>query len=124
MNYNILIAEDDDQYAALISEIFREKGFSPLVVYNGELALNLILRDSYKLIVLDLFMPGINGLDVLTVLQLKNIKDKKIFIHTGNVNPFVKERVRTFEDVGLVAKSYEKPTDIDYMAGEIIKLAS
>jgi len=65
----ILIVEDDPDIAELLSVSFRKEGWSSLHAENGEKALALIEESDVNLCVLDLMLPGMDGLAVLRALR-------------------------------------------------------
>ncbi len=69
----ILIAEDDINISADLKMRLQDEGFETDTVYNGLLAEKLILRNSYDCIVLDINMPGKDGLAVC-----KTVRDQGI----------------------------------------------
>ncbi|MBU1139971.1 MAG: response regulator [Proteobacteria bacterium] len=65
MKINILIVDDERDFAKMLSERFELKGFSTAVVYDGFNALSWLDENSCEIILLDLGLPGMNGIDVL-----------------------------------------------------------
>jgi len=61
----ILIAEDEPRLAAFLEKGLRAGGFSTTVVADGLTASNLAKDDDFDLLILDLGLPGRDGLDVL-----------------------------------------------------------
>lgn len=61
---HLLIVEDDDQLAKLLMEYLSQHGFELARVANGELGAQHILETRPDLVILDLMLPGLNGLDV------------------------------------------------------------
>ncbi|MGV0752349.1 response regulator transcription factor [Empedobacter brevis] len=60
---HILVVEDDQRMSELIQRGLEEAGFEVTVVYDGEMALKLALRTAYDLIVSDIILPKLDGLD-------------------------------------------------------------
>ncbi len=60
----ILIIEDDHRVAQLIQRGLEEHGFSPMVAYDGLMGRKLALRDDYDLIITDIILPKLDGLDI------------------------------------------------------------
>jgi two-component system, OmpR family, alkaline phosphatase synthesis response regulator PhoP len=60
----ILVVEDDDDIAELVKYNLEKEGYRTTVVSNGELALKKVRTDPPSLVVLDLMLPGIDGLTV------------------------------------------------------------
>lgn len=61
----ILIVEDDEDTAEMVSSLLMEAGYRPVSVDTGETALSEIAAQSPDLVLLDLGLPDINGLEVL-----------------------------------------------------------
>jgi DNA-binding response OmpR family regulator len=65
----ILIVEDEETLAFGVRDALRHAGHEPMVCHNGRAALDLLQRESFELVVLDLMLPGMGGLDVLRALR-------------------------------------------------------
>jgi DNA-binding response OmpR family regulator len=65
----ILIIEDEPQLARHVSRAISRNGHDPAVSHNGEEGLRLALQQSADLIILDLNLPGMDGLSVLAKLR-------------------------------------------------------
>ena len=66
---NILIAEDDDQIRKVIRGEFERQGIGVLEAKNGDEALALSLSEHPDVIVLDVLMPKMHGIDIIKKLQ-------------------------------------------------------
>ena len=60
----ILLIEDDVQLAALIGEYLRGHEFQVTLEHRGDSGAERVLRDAPDLVVLDVLLPGLNGMDV------------------------------------------------------------
>jgi DNA-binding response OmpR family regulator len=69
---HILVMEDDATISAALDMILTEAGYSVDVAGTGEAALELFEQKRFDLIIADLKLPGINGMEVI-----KQIKEKK-----------------------------------------------
>lgn len=65
----ILLAEDDPTLADLYTERLKQEGFTVIHALNGEEALEFVKEYNPALIILDIMMPKMNGLDVLKTLK-------------------------------------------------------
>ncbi len=65
----VLIVDDDVELCELVVEYLTPEGFEVEAVYNGERGLELALSGEHVLVVLDVMLPGINGLEVLRRLR-------------------------------------------------------
>lgn len=64
-NINILVVEDDLEINKLINEHLSKQGYTVESVYDGEIAIDKINKEEYKLIILDLMLPKVDGEEVL-----------------------------------------------------------
>lgn len=68
---NILVVEDDVQMAELLAQGLREESYAVDVARDGVAALELSRATSFDVILLDLMLPNINGLDVARQLRCR-----------------------------------------------------
>jgi DNA-binding response OmpR family regulator len=61
----VLIVDDDIELCRLLSERLSSEGFALEAVHDGTRGLERVLSDEHALIILDLMLPGMGGLDVL-----------------------------------------------------------
>jgi two-component system sensor histidine kinase ChiS len=66
---SVMIIEDEPDAAELFAEMMRLNGFRVLKTYSGKPAMELIAQQKPDLIILDIMMPDISGLDVLHSLR-------------------------------------------------------
>jgi len=69
MKEKILIVEDEKDIAKMLDYNLKKEGFRTLSVNNGENALDSAVREHPDLILLDLMLPGIDGIDVCKLLK-------------------------------------------------------
>ncbi len=79
---NILIVEDDTRIAKLIQRGLQEHGFVPTLAYDGLSGKKLALQIDYDLIIIDIILPKMNGLDLCKEIR-KNKPDIPIIILTA-----------------------------------------
>lgn len=66
---SILVVDDDEIIAGLIESILKNAGYQVEVAYDGETALEKTRELLPDLVVLDIMMPGISGLDVMLEMR-------------------------------------------------------
>ena len=69
----ILLVEDDEKISSFLQKGLKEEGYIIDCAYDGEEALYLIENNNYELILLDIMIPYINGIEVCTKVRAKNI---------------------------------------------------
>lgn len=65
----ILIVEDEPAIASFLQKGLDEQGHETMIAYDGELALKLAAQSNFDVILLDLIIPKVNGLDVCRKLR-------------------------------------------------------
>ncbi len=65
----ILIVEDEKDIADLITYNLEKEGFAPLRAYDGENAMALVESEKPDLMILDLMLPGIQGMDICRLIR-------------------------------------------------------
>jgi two-component system, OmpR family, phosphate regulon response regulator OmpR len=65
MSNRVLIIDDDRKLCALLGEYLGQNGFSAVFLHVGEGALQVISRESPDIVILDIMLPGKDGLEVL-----------------------------------------------------------
>jgi DNA-binding response OmpR family regulator len=72
MGERILVVEDEATIAEAVSYALRESGYDVEAVGNGQAALEAARAERYDLMILDLMLPGISGLDVCRELRAES----------------------------------------------------
>lgn len=70
----LLIAEDDRDIAKALTALFEHNNYSVDVVYNGNDGYDYAVEGNYDGIILDIMMPGMDGLEVLRTLRNAEVK--------------------------------------------------
>ena len=76
----ILIVDDQEELLRGLAVNFRREGYAVLTATSGETALGLASREAPDVIVLDVMMPGMNGLDVCRELRRRGIETPIIML--------------------------------------------
>lgn len=107
---NVLIIDDEKRFATMLSKRLSLRGYSCEVVYDGESGLEVLPRHPFKVVVLDLRLPGLSGEEVLERIKMEQ-PDLPVIILTGHGNE--KERAKC---MGLNAHSFlNKPVDLSFL---------
>jgi two-component system OmpR family response regulator/two-component system copper resistance phosphate regulon response regulator CusR len=77
---HILVVEDDTALARQIASTLTEAGHDPVVVHNGEKALDKTKATPFDLIVLDIILPGIDGFEVLRHLRAQHLASRVLML--------------------------------------------
>jgi CheY-like chemotaxis protein len=105
----ILVAEDDATTRQWIVGILRAEKFAVTAVADGRAALEKLRQSKFDLVVLDVWMPKMNGLDVLAAMHRKKAPPKVIVITSddtpGTLLAAVREQAHNY-----LAKPVERQT--------------
>jgi two-component system, OmpR family, response regulator CpxR len=104
----VLLVDDEREFVQTLSERLQMRDFSSAVVYGGEEALSVIDEDEPEVMVLDLKMPGLDGLEVLRRVK-RDHPHVEVIVLTGHGS---KEVEQSCLEMGACAY-LEKPVDID-----------
>jgi DNA-binding response OmpR family regulator len=110
----ILVVEDERKIATFIQRGLKEFGFAVDIVHRGDEALEIILDNHFDAVVLDIMLPGRDGLSILRILrQRANSVPVLILTARGEIS----EKV---EGLDLGADDYlAKPFSIDELAARV-----
>ncbi len=76
----ILVVEDDKHLLQVVSQIFQEEAYQVDSTDKGDEGCLLAERDIYDLLVLDIMLPGLDGLSILKKLRAKGILTPVLFL--------------------------------------------
>jgi two-component system OmpR family response regulator/two-component system copper resistance phosphate regulon response regulator CusR len=76
----ILIVEDEVRLARQIAAALTEAGHDPVVAHDGEAALSQAAQTSFDLIVLDIGLPDLDGLEVLRRLRTRHVTSRVLIL--------------------------------------------
>ena len=110
----ILLVDDEKEFVDTVSERLRTRGIITSVAYNGKDALGIVENSPYEVIVLDLKMPGMNGMEILREIKQTHSEIEVIML-TGHGS--AKEETLARE-LG-VFEYLTKPQNIDLLAKTI-----
>ena len=71
--YNILVCDDDKEIVAAIEIYLSEKGYNILKAYDGKQALKILKENTVHLVILDIMMPQMDGMETLSELDRKSV---------------------------------------------------
>ena len=128
----MLIAEDDRLTADTLAKRLKEEHYAVDVSYNGTDALDYLMSAEYDVAVLDIMMPGMDGIQVLTRLRAAGkhtpvllltardaVSDRVSGLNAGALTILVMSGESTRE---ILERSEDKPDIVMEDAGEILKI--
>ena len=76
----LLLVEDEKQLSEALQQILIKNKYSVDAVYNGEEGLLYALSDVYDVIILDIMLPKLNGIEILKTIRKKGISTPVILL--------------------------------------------
>jgi len=114
MPSKILLVDDEREFVQTLSERLLMRDMGSAVAYDGESALNMVREDEPDVIILDLKMPGIDGIEVLKRVKKTN-PEVEVIILTGHGSEADR---KTCMELGAFAY-LQKPVDIEVLSAEL-----
>ncbi|HEX3696374.1 MAG TPA: response regulator [Polyangia bacterium] len=111
---SILIVEDDDAFGLMLKDLIEEMGYSVVRARNGREALKVLQQVTPSLVLVDLFMPEMNGHELLRAIRTDprlNAVPKLIMTAANDPMLGVKEDISVLYkpiDVNVLARVLEK----------------
>ena len=110
--HRVLLVDDEVEFTAVLSERLEARGLRVTVVDNGQAALAQVADTTFDAIILDLAMPGMDGIETLKRLRAIN-RDLQIILLTGRATVDLSVEAIKLGAVDLL----EKPANLkDLMA--------
>lgn len=81
-NLNVLLVDDDEDFVNIAYVYLKSKGYNVEVVNNGPQAIEILKEEKHQIVLLDYFMPGMSGEDVVTEVRKFN-QEVVIIMQTG-----------------------------------------
>ena len=108
MKPHVLIVDDEAGVRSALSGVLRDEGYAVDAVDSGEACLDRVAREPYDVIVLDIWLPGIDGLATLARLRERRVDAPVVMISGhGNIESAVRAiKMGAFDFV-------EKPLSLD-----------
>ncbi|MBC8209282.1 MAG: response regulator [Desulfobulbaceae bacterium] len=119
MTEKILLVDDEKDFVETLAERMRSRDMGVTTATSAEDALEMIGEQSFDAIVLDLQMPGMNGLEALEAIKKKN-PNLQVILLTGQAT--VEKGIQAMK-LGAM-DLLEKPADIDTLTEKIKKASA
>ncbi|MBI9078875.1 MAG: response regulator [Pseudodesulfovibrio sp.] len=116
MTEKVLLIDDEAEFLENLSERMRVRGMEVNTAQTSENAVSAVEEEEYDAIVLDLQMPGMNGIEMLKAIKARR-PDLQVILLTGQAT-----LEAGIEAMKLGAMDFmEKPADIDSLTEKIKK---
>jgi two-component system, OmpR family, response regulator len=115
---NVLVIEDDKRIASLVERALKEGGHRVTLSHNGREGADMLLTEKYDAALLDIFLPGMDGFEVLERIRARHCKTPVLVLTAVDAVPKI---VRAFD---LGADDYlVKPFIVEILLARVSAIA-
>jgi len=116
----ILVVDDEETVRTVLTQVLREDGYSICAAATGEQALELLERKSFSLVITDIKMPGISGMELLAIIKHRFPETQVIIITSHASLETTLEALRhgaydylfkPFEDLDLISAAARRAVE-------------
>ena len=119
---NILLIEDDGFVQNMLKQTLERAGYAVETADNGRVGLDLYQKGSFDVVITDLIMPDMEGIETISLLRKKNPNVKVIAISGGGRNK-PEDYLFLAEKLGA-SRTFSKPVDREALLGAVSDLAA
>lgn len=116
----ILIVDDDAEVARAFARILMRRGYNATIVGDGKAALERVEQEAFDVVISDVSMPGMSGVELVAEVRLRD-PDLPVILISGGVVPVA----RTLDLLAYDAcQCLSKPIVADDLARAVLRAAS
>ncbi|MGD6943665.1 response regulator [Cytobacillus gottheilii] len=116
MKGKILIVDDQFGIRILLNEVLQKEGYETFQAANGVQALDIVAKHTPDLVLLDMKIPGMDGIEILKRMRVDN-KEIRVIIMTAYGEL---DMIQEAKDLGALTH-FAKPFDIDDIRAAVKK---
>jgi len=124
MSKKILIIDDEELIIKSLTKLLERNGFDPFVAKRAQDALVILEEESFDLIISDIRMPGMNGIEFIksmySALEEKGVERPPVIFITGYADKSLEDEAKKLNPVAYIAK----PFNIELLMKTIQKVIS
>ena len=117
MNAKLLIVDDESDVREFAANFFRNRKIDVSTASSGEEALKKVVNEHPRVVLLDIKMEGMDGIEALRRIQELNQQIKVIMI-TGRNDDYAKEETKKLGAYGFI----HKPLELDELEKVVMKV--
>jgi two-component system response regulator HydG len=110
MKEKILLVDDNVDFIDSVKDVLEDEGYHVVAALSGEEAVSLTLKEAFDLVLMDIKMPGMNGVESLVKMKEKS-PDIKVILFTAYA---IEELIQQARNEGAWAV-LKKPLNLGYL---------
>lgn len=107
----ILVIDDEELIIRSLSKLLEKNGYTVFVAKNGQDALVMVEEENFDLIIADIRMPGMNGVETMRsineILKKQKIKKAPVIFITGYADEKIEKMAEEFSPVAYIYKPFD-----------------
>ena len=111
MAKNILIIDDEELIIRSLRKLLEKEGYSVFIAKNGQDAVIMAEEENFDLIVADIRMPGMNGVEAVQSiyqgLDKRNLNRMPVIFITGYADVEIKKKAQTLKPIAYIYKPFD-----------------
>jgi DNA-binding NtrC family response regulator len=115
-NARILVVDDEPRIADILVMIFQRDGYQASAVYNGKDALASITLDPPSLVIADVVMPGLDGIELAKKIRA-SYPEIRVLLFSGNAD--TQQMLQAAEQQGHAFEILAKPVPPPMMLAKV-----
>jgi len=110
MPKKILVIDDEELIIRTLEKLLEKEGFAVYLAKNGVDALAMVEEETFDLIIADIRMPGINGVDTVdSILKRKDFEGTPVIFITGYADNQIRRRAAELKPLAYIYKPFDIP---------------
>jgi DNA-binding response OmpR family regulator len=118
--YTILIIDDSEHVRSFLTDILAESGYQVIAAPDGEQGLEVLKREHPDCVLLDVILPGIDGLEVLRRIRETNLKIP-VLMMTAEDPGWVRMSCESYGANGFLSKVFDAENIVESIENVIIE---
>lgn len=110
----LLVVDDENEICEFLKSFFEERNYTVSTANSGEQALEVVKRERPHVVLLDIKMPGIDGVQALKEIKSKYPKTKVIMVTAIETRDKIEECLRQGADNYIT-----KPLSLEYLENDV-----
>ena len=113
MKTKILVVDDNKSICNIYKSMLDSQGYETTIANDGQKALNLMKKEAFNLLLLDIMMPQMDGLHILDIIKSNSDYSKvKVIILTALSDEHIRSAAERFGACDYIVKSESEMNDV------------
>lgn len=124
MSKKILVIDDEELIVKSLSKLLERNGFEVFIIKRGQDAIAIVEEEDVDLIICDMRMPGMNGIDtvknILDIYSQKQSSNPAVIFITGYADKNLEIEAKNLNPVAYIYKPFDIPALVEKI-NEVLK---